>query len=656
MAAMAVLTAPQAPCSRTCNRLQSRVGPGALLRVPGNSSFTAGSTRQHRAAGRRGGVLPVRASALDDIQKVLSKTGSPVAGQRYDYILVGGGTAACVLANRLTADGSKRVLVLEAGPDNTSRDVKIPAAITRLFRSPLDWNMFSELQQQLAHRQIYMARGRLLGGSSATNATLYHRGAASDYDAWNVEGWGSSDVLSWFTQAETNADFGPGNYHGSGGPMRVENPRYTNKALHSAFFKAAEQLGMPANNDFNDWSHDHEGYGTFQVMQDKGTRADMYRQYLKPAMGRSNLQVLTGASVTKVHIDQAAGKSHALGVEFSLDGPAGDRLSAELNAGGEVLMCAGAVHSPFLLNHSGVGAAADLKNLGIQVAADLPGVGQNLQDHPACLVALPLKDKYDGIAITDEIYSDKGKIRKRAIASYLLGGRGGLTSTGCDRGAFVRTAAGKASPDLQVRFVPGLSLDPDGVSTYVRFGKFQSQGLKWPSGVTFQLIACRPHSTGSVGLKNDDPFNSPKLNPGYFTDKNGEDLATLRAGVRWTRDIARCDALGEYIDGELFPGAAVQSDDQIDDYIRRSVHSSNAIVGTCKMGRAGDGSSVVDNQLRVHGVEGLRVVDASVVPKIPGGQTGAPVVMIAERAAALLTGRATIGGGSRVAVPAAVPA
>jgi hypothetical protein len=160
------------------------------------------------AAGRRGGVLPVRASALDDIQKVLSKTGSPVAGQRYDYILVGGGTAACVLANRLTADGSKRVLVLEAGPDNTSRDVKIPAAITRLFRSPLDWNMFSELQQQLAHRQIYMARGRLLGGSSATNATLYHRGAASDYDAWNVEGWGSSDVLSWFTQAETNADFG----------------------------------------------------------------------------------------------------------------------------------------------------------------------------------------------------------------------------------------------------------------------------------------------------------------------------------------------------------------------------------------------------------------------------------------------------------------
>lgn len=160
------------------------------------------------AAGRRGGVLPVRASALDDIQKVLSKTGSPVAGQRYDYILVGGGTAACVLANRLTADGSKRVLVLEAGPDNTSRDVKIPAAITRLFRSPLDWNMFSELQQQLAHRQIYMARGRLLGGSSATNATLYHRGAAADYDAWNVEGWGSSDVLSWFTQAETNADFG----------------------------------------------------------------------------------------------------------------------------------------------------------------------------------------------------------------------------------------------------------------------------------------------------------------------------------------------------------------------------------------------------------------------------------------------------------------
>ncbi|EFN50890.1 hypothetical protein CHLNCDRAFT_28598 [Chlorella variabilis] len=588
----------------------------------------------YTGAVRRGGALSARASAVEDIRKVLSDSSSPVAGQKYDYILVGGGTAACVLANRLSADGSKRVLVLEAGPDNTSRDVKIPAAITRLFRSPLDWNLFSELQEQLAERQIYMARGRLLGGSSATNATLYHRGAAGDYDAWGVEGWSSEDVLSCASLAR-RSPAGPGAYHGSGGPMRVENPRYTNKQLHTAFFKAAEEVGLTPNSDFNDWSHDHAGYGTFQVMQDKGTRADMYRQYLKPVLGRRNLQVLTGAAVTKVNIDQAAGKAQALGVEFSTDGPTG---GAELAPGGEVIMCAGAVHTPFLLKHSGVGPSAELKEFGIPVVSNLAGVGQNLQDQPACLTAAPVKEKYDGIAISGERNSLLGQ-----ATIYLLGGRGGLTSTGCDRGAFVRTA-GQALPDLQVRFVPGMALDPDGVSTYVRFA----------NGITMQLIACRPQSTGSVGLKSADPFAPPKLSPGYLTDKDGADLATLRKGIHWARDVARSSALSEYLDGELFPGSGVVSDDQIDEYIRRSIHSSNAITGTCKMGNAGDSSSVVDNQLRVHGVEGLRVVDASVVPKIPGGQTGAPVVMIAERAAALLTGKATIGASA--AAPATVAA
>nr|7AV4_AAA Chain AAA, Fatty acid photodecarboxylase, chloroplastic [Chlorella variabilis] len=654
---MASITS-RASARASCSQANTRAGRvalsgGALLRPARPARSFVPARKQQQGAVRRGGALSARASAVEDIRKVLSDSSSPVAGQKYDYILVGGGTAACVLANRLSADGSKRVLVLEAGPDNTSRDVKIPAAITRLFRSPLDWNLFSELQEQLAERQIYMARGRLLGGSSATNATLYHRGAAGDYDAWGVEGWSSEDVLSWFVQAETNADFGPGAYHGSGGPMRVENPRYTNKQLHTAFFKAAEEVGLTPNSDFNDWSHDHAGYGTFQVMQDKGTRADMYRQYLKPVLGRRNLQVLTGAAVTKVNIDQAAGKAQALGVEFSTDGPTGERLSAELAPGGEVIMCAGAVHTPFLLKHSGVGPSAELKEFGIPVVSNLAGVGQNLQDQPACLTAAPVKEKYDGIAISDHIYNEKGQIRKRAIASYLLGGRGGLTSTGSDRGAFVRTA-GQALPDLQVRFVPGMALDPDGVSTYVRFAKFQSQGLKWPSGITMQLIACRPQSTGSVGLKSADPFAPPKLSPGYLTDKDGADLATLRKGIHWARDVARSSALSEYLDGELFPGSGVVSDDQIDEYIRRSIHSSNAITGTCKMGNAGDSSSVVDNQLRVHGVEGLRVVDASVVPKIPGGQTGAPVVMIAERAAALLTGKATIGASA--AAPATVAA
>ncbi|PSC67760.1 glucose-methanol-choline oxidoreductase [Micractinium conductrix] len=606
------------------------------------------------APARRAASAP-RASAVDDIQRALSTAGSPVSGKQYDYILVGGGTAACVLANRLTADGSKRVLVLEAGADNVSRDVKVPAAITRLFRSPLDWNLFSELQEQLAARQIYMARGRLLGGSSATNATLYHRGAAADYDAWGVPGWGAADVLPWFVKAETNAEFAAGKYHGAGGNMRVENPRYSNPQLHGAFFAAAQQMGLPQNTDFNNWDQDHAGFGTFQVMQEKGTRADMYRQYLKPALGRPNLQVLTGASVTKVHIDKAGGKPRALGVEFSLDGPAGERMAAELAPGGEVLMCAGAVHSPHILQLSGVGSAATLADHGIAAVADLPGVGANMQDQPACLTAAPLKDKYDGISLTDHIYNSKGQIRKRAIASYLLQGKGGLTSTGCDRGAFVRTA-GQALPDLQVRFVPGMALDADGVSTYVRFAKFQSQGLKWPSGITVQLIACRPHSKGSVGLKNADPFTPPKLRPGYLTDKAGADLATLRSGVHWARDLASSGPLSEFLEGELFPGSQVVSDDDIDSYIRRTIHSSNAIVGTCRMGAAGEAGVVVDNQLRVQGVDGLRVVDASVMPRIPGGQVGAPVVMLAERAAAMLTGQAALAGASAAAPPTPVAA
>lgn len=657
-AARAGASAPCSPAATTARAASS--SSASLLRVgrPSTAPLTsrsaqrlAGRAPQQQQQQRRQPVAP-RASGLDEIRRVLG-TVSPVDGKQYDAILVGGGTAACVLANRLSAAG-KRVLVLEAGPDNTSRDVRIPAALTRLFRSPLDWNLFSERQQQLAARQIYMARGRLLGGSSSTNATLYHRGAAADYDSWGIDGWRSEDVLRWFVQAETNADFAPSKYHGGEGLMHVENPRYSSK-MHEIFFQTAAQMGLTPNSDFNNWSQDQAGFGTFQVTQDKGTRADMYRQYLKPAMGRSNLQVLTGAAVTKVHIDASGSQKRALGVEFSLDGPGGARMTAELAPGGEVVMCAGAVHTPHLLQLSGVGPAAQLAEHGIPLVADMAGVGQNLIDQPACLTSAPLKAKYDGMALTDHIYNDKGQIRKRAIASFLMLGRGGLTSTSCDRGAFVRTA-GQALPDLQVRFVPGMALDPDGVSTMVKFAKFQEQGLKWPSGLTLQLIACRPQSKGSVGLNSADPFTPPRLSPGYLTDAAGADMATLRAGVRWGRELAANAPLNEYLEEELFPGTAAESDDAIDEYIRRTIHSSNAIVGTCKMGVAGDGSSVVDSQLRVHGVAGLRIVDASVLPKIIGGQVGAPVVMVAERAAAMLAGQDVLGTGPAGAAPALVAA
>lgn len=576
-------------------------------------------------------AVAVRAAIKDAIPNQYS----PVDGKTYDYIIVGGGTAGCVLANKLTADGTKNVLMIEAGPPNNSINTRIPAALTRLFRSNLDWNLFSRLQPQLNDRQVYLARGRLLGGSSATNATLYARGAAADYEGWQLDGWGPDDVLPWFKQAESNHDFPAGPYHGAGGTMCVENPRYQNK-LHDVFFNAAASIGLPYNSDFNDWSHDQAGYGEFQVTQDRGTRADMSRQYLSEAAKRDNLTVLTECTTTRVVFDG----TKAVGVEFAEEGPSTmrSRYTAILKNDGEVLMCAGAIHTPFLLQLSGVGPGRSLQEHGIMVVSDLPGVGAQLQDQPACLAATPLKKQHDGESISDHIYNSKGQLRKRAIAAYMLFGKGPLTSTGCDHGAFMRTpvAAPGSQADLQIRFVPGMALDPDGVSTYVKFAKFQKQGLKWPSGVTFQLIACRPKSRGSVGLRSSDPFDSPAIQTGYLTDAGQKDLATLREGVKIARKMAASDVFSEWLEGEVFPGPDVTRDDAIDDYIRRSVHSSNAIVGTCKMGNDDDQSAVVDRELRVRGVQGVRIVDASVVPIIPGGQTGAPVVMIAERAAAMI--------------------
>jgi choline dehydrogenase-like flavoprotein len=563
--------------------------------------------------------------------------------------------AGCILANRLSADPAVRVLLLEAGGGNTSRDVRVPAAFTRIFRSPLDWNLFSDAQRALGDRQVYLARGKLLGGSSSTNATLYHRGAAADYDAWGVPGWAAADVLPAFIAAEGNADLRAPGVHGADGPMKVESPRYRSY-LHDAFFAAAAQAGIPANPDFNDWGRDQAGAGEFQVMQERARRADAYRQYLKPALARPNLTVLTERAVTGVRFEGR----RAAGVEFASENGSTTRArhAAELAPGGEVLLAAGALLTPHLLQLSGVGAAAELAAHGVPLVLDLPGVGAELQDQPAVLTAAPLRPKYDGTALSDAIYNEKGRVRKRAVLSWLLLGRGGLATTGCDRGAFVRSpaaAAAGAAPDLQIRFVPGMALDPDGVSTYVRFARFQEQGRKWPSGVTFQLIAARPAGRGRVGLRSADPFDAPRVETGYLTDPAGKDLATLRHGIRLARELAAAPAFAEFVDAgaEAFPGPAVSDDAALDAYIRSSVHSSNAIVGTCRMGADAAGGAVVDAQLRVHGLEGLRVVDASVMPRIPGGQTGAPTAMVAERAAAMLTGaRAGAEGAGGARVPA----
>lgn len=559
---------------------------------------------------------------------------NPTADKKYDYIIVGGGLAGCVLANRLSANPNTSVLLLEAGVNNSSPNIKVPVAFTKIFRSDLDWNLFSKKQAELSDRQIYLPRGKVLGGSSSTNATLYMRGAAGDYDSWGIQGWSAVDVLRWFKMAETNADMHDPAVHGSNGPYHVENPRYNN-FLHGKFFEAASEIGISSNPDFNDWRHPQEGYGTFQVTQEKGRRADGYRQYLRPVLKRPNLHVLTGSNVTKVIFEG----NRAVGVNYIAEdiSPMRETATAELSVGGEVIMASGSIHTPHILQMSGVGDEKMLQQFGITTVANIPGVGQNLQDQPAVLVANPLKKEFDGKSLSDHIYNPRGGIRKRAVLQWLLFGKGSMTSTGCDRGAMIRTdAARDNAPDLQIRFVPGMALDPDGVSTYTRFGKFQKEGRKWPSGVTFQLVAARAESRGYVTLKSSDPFDSPSISSGYLTDHDGRDLATLMNGIKIARQLVSTESMSSVLDGELFPGEDIASPTAVEDYVRRTIHSSNALVGTCRMGTSAENGDVVDSELKVLGLAGIRVVDASIIPKIPGGQTGAPTVMIAEKAADMI--------------------
>ncbi|CAG9464312.1 unnamed protein product [Pedinophyceae sp. YPF-701] len=551
---------------------------------------------------------------------------NPVAGKKFDYIIVGGGAAGCVLANRLTASGDKSVLLLEAGPDKTdAREVKTPAAITRLFRSPLDWNLYTAPQAPLGGREIYLARGKLLGGSSATNATLYMRGSPEDYDGWNLDGWSAKDVLPWFMRSERNSR-GAGTYHSASGEMSVEDPRYE-PPLTKFSFGALADAGMPHNPDFNDWSRPQEGWGTFQVCQDRGQRADTSRVFLKPVQDRPNLTVVSSAPATRVVMDGTT----AVGVEFVMPELSGrTRLAAELAPGGEVLMAAGAIHSPHILQHSGIGPADLLQSKDIPVVADAPAVGENLQDHPACLSAFRITQP--GLTVIEEIYSQKGSLKPTAILNYLLRRRGPLTSTGCERGAFVKTDASLPLPDLQMRIVAGLALDPDGVGSYARFAHMASSGkdAEWPPGITFQIIAVRPESRGSVRVASGDPLDHPELDLGYLKDPR--DFATLKAGLEMSRELVKQPSLAGMTGEEVWPAQGTD----VEDYIKNTIHSANAVVGTCRMGTDPRESVVSPDGLRVHGVSGLRVVDSSVMPRIPGGQTGAPTIMIAERAAGMI--------------------
>lgn len=550
-------------------------------------------------------------------------TEKKVVSEPFDYIIAGGGLAGCVLAERLTADGTKRVLLLEAGrPDYDNLAIRVPGGILQLFRSVYDWQYESKGEKDCNGKNVFLQRGMVLGGSSSTNVLLHHRGSAEDYDGWNVPGWTSADVLPYFKMSENDDTNRSPDYHGKGGEWNMDEVRYQNP-LSKRFLEVGEAEGLGTNDDFNNWSRPQDGVGRFQVSEKNGERVSGATAFLSKAMKRKNLTVRTGVMIKKINFDKSA---TATGVSYDLKGDdTFKNFDAKLNEGGEVLVSGGAIGSPQLLMCSGVGPADHLNELGIPVVSNVPGVGKNLQDHPAAVVSF--NTPKSGVSVTSKLRF-MGKTNPLPILQWLLFKKGPLTSTGCDHGAFVKSTPDQDQADIQLRFLPARALMPDGMSTFTQFRLVK----KLEDGYSFQSVATRARSRGTVRLASSNAHVKPIIDTAYLSDP--ADLATLREGIKLSRKLGRSEKWGEYLGEEVFPGPDVQTDDEIDEYIRNSLHTANALTGTCKMGT--DEDSVVGPDLTVKGVKGVRVVDSSVIPSITGGQTGTPTVMIAERAAAFI--------------------
>lgn len=526
---------------------------------------------------------------------------------RYDYVIVGGGSAGCVLADRLSASGKHSICLLEAGPRDTNPFIAIPGGLIQIIRSKAhNWHFWTEPQAHLDNRPRYWPRGKTLGGSSAINAMCYIRGHAWDYDHWaslGNAGWSYREVLPYFRQAE-NYEPGANDFHGVGGPLNVAALRDPNP-LSQAFIDAATQAGHRVTADFN--GAQQEGAGLYKVMQKDGERCSNARAYLREAEGRPNLTVLTGVQATRILFD---GK-RAVGVRYFESGRYVEALASR-----EVVLAAGAIGSPQLLLLSGVGPKDEVQKHGIAPVHELPGVGRNLQDHLDVIISVENKSR---LSISFHPLSLWRSLV--GLFRYLFERRGDLTSNSAEAGAFTRSTPGEPIPDLQFHLV-------------VAANTHHAQRLGPLLRYAYSLHACvlRPRSRGTVMLRSADALAPPRIQPNYCEDP--EDFEKLVIAFKQARQILAQPALEPHRGDELDPGPAVQSDDEIRAWIKANAETIYHPAGTCKMGL--DDLAVVDPQLRVRGLSGLRVVDASIMPTLIGGNTNAPTTMIAEKGAAMI--------------------